>query len=48
MLGTQMLCMKDEARHVLMWHLGPVVAAAFLGVALGRLLLGRPTRRTAP
>jgi hypothetical protein len=41
MLGTQMLCMRDEPRHVFVWHVGPVVAAALVGAGLGKLFLSR-------
>lgn len=43
MLGTQMICPRDAAGHVLVWHVAPVAALALLGGALGRRALG--TRR---
>lgn len=43
MLGTQVLCPRDEPLHVLVWHLGPVLLTGLLGFALGRrYLLGGP------
>lgn len=50
MLGTQVLCRNDSLRHVLVFHVGAVVAAAFVGVGAGRLFLRRrllPTTRGA-
>jgi hypothetical protein len=38
-LGTQLLCAKDDARHILLWHVSPVVVAAMMGVCLGKWLL---------
>ena len=43
MLGTRMLCPKDDPGHVLLWHLGPVLLAAVLGIRLGRWSLSRRT-----
>jgi hypothetical protein len=44
MLGTQVVCRNDSLRHVLIFHVGAVLAAAAVGVAAGRLLL--PRRRS--
>jgi hypothetical protein len=42
-LGTQAICPRDAAEHVLAWHVVPVIAAALVGGALGRrLLCARP------
>lgn len=41
MLGTQALCAKDDAGHVLVWHVVPVLLTALLGIGLGKLLLRR-------
>jgi hypothetical protein len=41
MLGTQVLCAKDDPRHVLLWHVAPVAVAAVLGVWLGNVVLSR-------
>jgi hypothetical protein len=41
-LGTRVLCAKDDATHVLAWHLAPVAAFALLGWFVGRIwLIGR-------
>src|SRR5712692_4932867 len=40
-LGTQILCAKDDLRHLFLWHFGPVLAAALVGIHLGRWLLTR-------
>jgi uncharacterized membrane protein YfcA len=42
MLGTQAVCARDAAGHVLAWHVMPVAAAALIGAAIGRRIL-RPT-----
>lgn len=34
-LGTQMVCMKDAPRHLVLWHVGPVVLAALVGAGAG-------------
>ena len=39
--GTQLVCAKDDPRHLLLWHLGPLLAAALLGADLGRWSFGR-------
>ena len=39
MLGTQAICARDAAGHVLAWHVAPVAATALVGAALGRRLL---------
>lgn len=44
-LGTQILCAKDDPRHLFLWHFGPLLAAALLGVHLGRWFLTRPDVR---
>jgi hypothetical protein len=41
MIGTQMICRKDEPSHVLLWHFGAVAIVGLIGVGVGRLLLGR-------
>jgi len=41
MLGTQVVCRNDSLRHVLIFHVGAVLAAAAAGVAAGRLFLPR-------
>ena len=38
MLGTQAICAKDGAHHVLLWHCVPLAAAVFSGAVLGRTL----------
>lgn len=42
MLGTQAVCARDAAGHVLVWHVMPVAAAALVGAAIGRRIF-RPT-----
>jgi hypothetical protein len=42
MLGTQAVCARDAAGHVVVWHMIPVAAAALVGAAIGRWIL-RPT-----
>ena len=42
MLGTQAVCPRDAAGHVLAWHVLPVAAAALIGAAVGRRIL-RPS-----
>ena len=44
-LGTQLLCSKDDPQHVLLWHFGPVLIAGLVGAALGALFLDRSTTR---
>jgi len=44
-LGTRFLCAKDTPLHVLLWHLGPLLAAALVGIQLGKWLLIRPGAR---
>lgn len=41
MLGTQAVCARDAAGHVLAWHATPVVAVALVGAAVGRRILQR-------
>jgi hypothetical protein len=41
MLGTQALCVKDAAMHLLYWHVGPVLIAGLVGLCLGELFLSR-------
>jgi hypothetical protein len=41
MLGTQALCAKDDAGHVLAWHVVPVLLATLLGAGLGKRFLRR-------
>lgn len=43
-VGTQLICAKDGAAHVLVWHTGPVVFAALVGITAGRALLRRGRR----
>jgi hypothetical protein len=35
-LGTRLLCAKDEAAHVLTWHIAPLAVLALLGWFIGR------------
>jgi hypothetical protein len=42
MLGTQAVCARDAAGHVLAWHVMPIAAATLVGAAIGRRIL-RPT-----
>ncbi|HEX2687186.1 MAG TPA: DUF1109 domain-containing protein [Kofleriaceae bacterium] len=37
--GTRLICAKDGAAHVLVWHAVPVAFAALVGIAAGRALL---------
>jgi hypothetical protein len=46
MLGTQMVCARDAAGHVLAWHVMPVAAATLLGAAIGRRILRPSTPRS--
>jgi hypothetical protein len=41
-LGTQMVCATDEPRHLFLWHFGPLLVAAVMGIHLGRWALARP------
>jgi hypothetical protein len=41
MLGTQAVCARDAAGHVLAWHVMPVAAVALVGAAVGRRILRR-------
>lgn len=41
MLGTQIVCVRDDAPHLLVWHFGPLLAATVVGIHLGRQLLIR-------
>lgn len=41
MLGTQAICAKDSAAHVLVWHAVPVLLTALVGAQLGRIMLRR-------
>ena len=44
MVGTQLLCPKDDPLHVLVWHLASVLLTGLIGAALGRRYLsGYPT-----
>ena len=43
LLGTRMLCPKDDPRHVLLWHFGPLLLTAAMGIRLGRWSLSRRT-----
>jgi hypothetical protein len=36
-IGTQLVCAKDGASHVLVWHAGPVALIALAGLAAGKL-----------
>lgn len=40
-LCTQMVCRNDAPAHLLPWHVGPVLIAGLLGLAVGKLLLPR-------
>jgi hypothetical protein len=42
MLGTQAVCARDAAGHVLAWHAMPVAAIALVGAVAGRWIL-RPS-----
>jgi hypothetical protein len=43
MLGTQLLCPKDDPLHLLVWHLTPVLLTGLVGAVLGgRFLRGYP------
>jgi hypothetical protein len=44
-IGAQLVCAKDGASHVLVWHAGPVALIALAGLAAGRALLRRYDRR---
>jgi hypothetical protein len=46
-LGTQVVCAKDGSAHVLLWHAAPIVLAALLGIAAGRVFLSRAVIRAA-
>lgn len=46
MLGTQAVCARDAAGHVLAWHVMPVAAAALIGAAAGRRILRPSTARS--
>ena len=46
MLGTQVVCARDAAGHVLVWHAAPVAAAALVGATLGRRILRRSSTRS--
>jgi hypothetical protein len=50
-LGTQLLCPNDDAAHLLVWHVGPVIALAVAGLQLGHRFLRwrpRPVATAAP
>lgn len=40
-VGTQLMCVKDDPAHVLLWHAGPLAFAALVGLMTGRPLLLR-------
>jgi len=46
MLGTQVVCRNDSLRHVLVFHVGAVLAAAAVGMVAGRVFLRRRPRAT--
>jgi hypothetical protein len=46
MLGTQAVCARDAAGHVLVWHAAPVAAAALVGAAVGPRILRRSSTRS--
>jgi hypothetical protein len=46
MLGTQAVCARDAAGHVLAWHVMPVAAAALIGAAIGGRILRPSTTRS--
>jgi hypothetical protein len=48
MLGTQAICPRDAAGHVLAWHVAPLAATALIGAALGRRLLGHRRVDSSP
>jgi hypothetical protein len=41
LLGTRLLCPRDDPRHVLLWHFIPLLALVGLGARLGRWSLSR-------
>ena len=46
LLGTRLLCTKDDGAHVLVWHALPLAALSLLGSLLGRAWLGRAECRS--
>ena len=46
MLGTQAVCARDAAGHVLVWHAAPVAAAALVGAAVSPRILRRSSTRS--
>ena len=44
-LGTQIVCGRDDPRHVYLWHFGPLLAAGLIGIHLGRRFLTRRSVR---
>jgi hypothetical protein len=44
-LGTQVICAKDQPGHVLVWHVGPLLLVALLGIGAGRLFLNHAATR---
>jgi len=45
LLGTRWVCAREDPLHLFLWHLLPALAAALLGIYLGRRLLARPRLR---
>ncbi|HEU4733419.1 MAG TPA: NrsF family protein [Kofleriaceae bacterium] len=39
-IGTQLVCAKDAPGHILVWHAGPLVAVALVGIVAGGAWLG--------
>jgi hypothetical protein len=47
-VGTQLMCAKDDPAHVLLWHAGPLALAALVGFATARPLLLRAKHARRP
>lgn len=47
LLGTRLLCARDDPRHVLLWHLVPLLALVGLGARVGRWSLWRAAQRSS-
>jgi len=43
-LGTQLICPRNDAAHLLLWHAAPVMAMAIAGIQVGRRFLHWPPR----
>lgn len=49
LLGTRILCARDDPGHLFLWHLGPLLAIGLAGIHLGRWVFRRPApARSAP